>query len=66
MFCLYTLPAQAKIEMLTTSSWIVTILFKNSFQNPKDFTNIEIGDSTAAHKNMNTKFFPKQPRIEYS
>ena len=33
MFCLYTLPlarpAQAKIQMLTTSSWIVTILLKS-------------------------------------
>ena len=33
MFCLYTLPlarrAQAKIQMLTTSSQIVTILFKS-------------------------------------
>ena len=28
MFCLYTLPGQAKIQMLTTSSWIVTILLK--------------------------------------
>ena len=33
MFCLYTLPlarpAQPKIQMLTTSSWIVTILLKS-------------------------------------
>ena len=33
MFCLYTLalvrPAQAKIQMLTTSSWIVKILLKS-------------------------------------
>ena len=33
MFCLYTLPlarpAQAKIQMLTTSSWIATILLKS-------------------------------------
>ena len=33
MFCLYTLPlarpTQAKIQMLTTSSWIVTILLKS-------------------------------------
>ena len=33
MFCLYTLPlarpAHAKIQMLTTSSWIVTILLKS-------------------------------------
>ena len=33
MFCLYTLPlvrpAKAKIKMLTTSSWIVTILLKS-------------------------------------
>ena len=33
MFCIYTLllvrPAQAKIQMLTTSSWIVTILLKS-------------------------------------
>ena len=33
MFCLYTLPlarpAQAKIQMLTTSSWSVTILLKS-------------------------------------
>ena len=33
MFCLYTLPlarpAQAKIQMLTTSSWIVTIFLKS-------------------------------------
>ena len=32
MFCLYTLPlarpAQAKIQMLTASSWVVTILLK--------------------------------------
>ena len=37
MFCLYTLPlarpAQAKIQMLTTSSRIVTILFKILFKN---------------------------------
>ena len=33
MFCLYTLrlarPAQAKIQMLTTPRWIVTILLKS-------------------------------------
>ena len=33
MFCLYTLPlarpGQTKIQMLTTSSWIITILLKS-------------------------------------